>query len=303
MRAGDVAALVEAHVNSDHKRFSTVARTIAANERHSGRNSMVADRIDRALGGGEAGLTLGREAAKFVLPVTSENHPVLEPSTRAAVDRIVAEHLAHERLDDAGLQAVSSALFVGPPGVGKTMAATVIGQSAGLDTFVVSTESVVDSLLGGTGNNLRTLFDEICSHPAVWVFDEFDSLARGRGGSNDVKESDRIVNTILRMMDRPRRGLIVGCTNLPDLLDPAIVSRFETTVAFGPPSSATIQQIIATTLGRIPSTADPATLAARFEGIASHRELVATIRRAAKAAVMEGRSVDIADIDTVAALP
>ncbi len=294
MRSADVTALVDAHVRGDHQRFVAVARTIAANERSSGRDR-VAGQLERLVGasGPSTAQALGSAVSGFAAPLAAKGAPILDPDTAAKVSRVCAEHAAAERLAAAGLAPVNSLLLVGPPGVGKSMTAAWIGDQISLPTYMVSIEGLIDSHLGVSGRNLSTLFDEVCTRAAVWVFDEFDSLAATRNGSNDVGETMRLVNSLLRMMDRPRPGIVVACTNRPDAIDPAVHDRFETTIEFPALTRQSAHTMLEAALSG--TSVDPAAVAPTWDG-RSHRQLVQAIQMARKTATLDARALALSDL-------
>lgn len=300
MRSADVAALVDAHVRGDHQRFVVVARTIAANERSSGRDRL-ADQLERLVGapGTSTAQALGPAVAGFAAPLASKGTPILDANTAAQVSRVCAEYEAAERLAAAGLAPVNSLLLVGPPGVGKSMTAAWIGEQIGLPSYMVSIEGLIDSHLGVSGRNLNALFDEVCTRAAVWVFDEFDSLAATRNGSNDVGETMRLVNSLLRMLDRPRPGVVVACTNRPDAVDQAVHDRFETTIEFAGLTDHSACTLLETVLHG--TSVDPIAAAAAMWDGRSHRQLVQAVQAARKSATLDGRDLTLSDLTAATA--
>lgn len=289
MRVDDVVALMRAHRLRDDERFRQVALSIAANERKEGEASRKLLAAARALDDRPA--ELPPKVAGMVRAPVDGGAPVLTADLKGRVGRIVDEHKAGDKIKSAGLRPVGSVMFVGPPGVGKTMTAGWIGSRIGLPTYVVRTEALITSFLGESGANVVALFDEIEQRPGVWVFDEFDSLGASRGvESRDVGEMLRVTNTMLRCMDRIRdthRGVVIACTNVPEMIDGALQSRFDEVLQFDPPGDdCMIDELIASVVGAIKVDFTPPEAAAYREH--NHRQIVRDLHRLAKEHLLAG---------------
>jgi SpoVK/Ycf46/Vps4 family AAA+-type ATPase len=126
-----------------------------------------------------------------------------------------------------------SALFAGPSGTGKTLAAEVIAGVLGLDLYRIDLSQVVSKYIGETEKNLRRVFDAAEEGGAVLLFDEADALF---GKRSEVKDShDRYANIevsyLLQRMEQ-YRGLAVLTSNLKDSLDDAFLRRLRFIVSF-----------------------------------------------------------------------
>jgi SpoVK/Ycf46/Vps4 family AAA+-type ATPase len=125
------------------------------------------------------------------------------------------------------------ALFYGPSGVGKTMAAEVLASELQLDLYHIDLSRVVSKYIGETEKNLGRVFDAAEENGAILLFDEADSLF---GARSEVKDShDRYANIevsyLLQRMEA-YRGLAILTTNMRAALDPAFLRRLRFTVAF-----------------------------------------------------------------------
>jgi hypothetical protein len=137
-----------------------------------------------------------------------------------------------------------SALFVGPSGTGKTMAAEVLANELDLDLYRIDLSSVVSKYIGETEKNLRRVFDAAEEGGAILLFDEADALF---GKRSEVKDShDRYANIevsyLLQRMES-YRGLAILTTNQKSALDPAFLRRLRFVVQFpfpDPPQRAEI---------------------------------------------------------------
>lgn len=171
---------------------------------------------------------------------------VLPADARQALERI-AEQVAHrtmvyetwgfgERVTRGlGL----SALFSGPSGAGKTMAAEVLANHLELDLYRIDLSAVVSKYIGETEKNLRRLFDAADGGGSILFFDEADSLF---GRRSEVKDAhDRYanieVNYLLQRMEA-YRGLAILATNMRNALDNAFLRRLRFVVEFQFPGPA-----------------------------------------------------------------
>jgi hypothetical protein len=132
-----------------------------------------------------------------------------------------------------------SALFAGPSGVGKTLAAEVIAGSLGLDLYRIDLSQIVSKYIGETEKNLRMVFDAADAGGCVLLFDEADALF---GKRTEVKDShDRYANLevsyLLQRMES-YRGLAILTTNLKDNIDKAFLRRLTAIVKFPFPDVA-----------------------------------------------------------------
>jgi SpoVK/Ycf46/Vps4 family AAA+-type ATPase len=126
-----------------------------------------------------------------------------------------------------------SALFTGPPGTGKTMAAEILAGHLALDLYRIDLSSVVSKYIGETEKNLRKVFDAAERGGAILFFDEADALF---GKRTEVKDShDRHanveINYLLQRMEE-YGGLAILATNRKSDLDPAFLRRIRFLVAF-----------------------------------------------------------------------
>src|SRR6266446_6319712 len=132
-----------------------------------------------------------------------------------------------------------SALFSGPSGTGKTMAAEILANHLQLDLYRIDLAGVVSKYIGETEKNLRNVFDAAEQSGAILFFDEADALF---GKRSEVKDShDRYanieVNYLLQRME-DYRGLAILCTNRRSALDRAFLRRLRFLVEFPFPEAA-----------------------------------------------------------------
>jgi SpoVK/Ycf46/Vps4 family AAA+-type ATPase len=129
-----------------------------------------------------------------------------------------------------------TALFAGPSGTGKTLAAEVIARDLGLDLYAVDLATVVDKYIGETEKNLDRIFNEAERVNGVLFFDEADALFGKRSEVKDAR--DRYANVeVAYLLQRMERfdGLAVLSTNLRANLDEAFARRLDVLADFPQP--------------------------------------------------------------------
>lgn len=166
------------------------------------------------------------------------------------LEEVLEERKLEDKLISAGLDPITSLLFVGPPGVGKTMAAAWLALMLDKPFYVLDLSAVMSSYLGRTGNNIRTVLDFAKSQSAVLLLDEFDAIAKRRDDNSEIGELKRLVTVLLQEIeDWPNDGLLIAATNHDELLDPAVWRRFNKTVVFPHPTYNDIQAFVGASLG------------------------------------------------------
>lgn len=170
-----------------------------------------------------------------------ENAPILNPEVEAQLQQLVNEQLLSEKLFSVGLDPTKTALFVGPPGVGKTISAEWIARQLEIPLLTLDLSAVMSSYLGKTGVNVRRVFEHARSMPCVLFLDELDAVAKKRDDSGEIGELKRLVTVLLQEIDAwPSGSLLLAATNHAQLLDPAVWRRFETVVDFPLPTNEEI---------------------------------------------------------------
>lgn len=199
--------------------------------------------------GGMATLPVDRESRldllRFEPPGLLPQAPIWSERVADTLTQIVSEHRNVEALLQGGLAPTRTAIFTGPPGVGKTLAARWIASELDRPLLTLDLSAVMSSLLGRTGANVRHVLDYAKGVKCVLLIDELDAIAKRRDDSHEVGELKRLVTVLLQEVDDwPEGGLLLAATNHQDLLDPAVWRRFEVQLSFGVPETESIQKAI-----------------------------------------------------------
>jgi len=127
-----------------------------------------------------------------------------------------------------GMNASKGVLFYGPPGCGKTLLAKAVANECQANFISIKGPELLTMWFGESEANVRDVFDKARqSAPCVLFFDELDSIARSRGSApGDSGVGDRVANQLLTEMDGlgvKKNVFIIGATNRPDIIDPALM--------------------------------------------------------------------------------
>jgi SpoVK/Ycf46/Vps4 family AAA+-type ATPase len=223
-----------------------------------------------------------------------ELHPLLNLELERGFAQLIQERQQVKRLAELGLEPTRSAIFLGPPGVGKTLTARWLASQLGLPLFVLDLTTVMSSLLGKTGANIRAAMNYAKQTSSVLLLDEIDAIAKRRSDDSDVGELKRLVTVMLQEVDEwPASGLLLAATNHPELIDPAMWRRFDLVIEFKLPEAEQIKAAIQ----RFAGSSEPFfsrwldVLTVAFQG-SSFSDIERTIQRFRRSLALGSASID-----------
>lgn len=235
-----IRALVEAHVNQNDFEFKSLVQKIAAKQRDEQKRAALLDPLRKLDDIPSDVATLVRE----VQP-TSINDLVLLPRVQRQLNEIGRELRHREELQKHNLKVQSRLLFYGPPGNGKTSCAAAIAGWLGIRAFSLELSSVINSYLGETGKLLAKAL-RVLNSGHMLIIDEIDAIATSRTRDDGAvsREYNTIVAAFLAALDKPNGGILIATTNRFDIIDSAIVRRFDATVKFPAPSIELMNRLV-----------------------------------------------------------
>ncbi|CAK9204806.1 unnamed protein product [Sphagnum troendelagicum] len=181
----------------------------------------------------------------------------LEDVKKAILDTVQLP-LVHRELFASGLRQRSGVLLYGPPGTGKTLLAKAVATECSLNFLSVKGPELINMYIGESEKNVREIFHKArAARPCVVFFDELDALAPARGASGDSGGvMDRVVSQMLAeidgLNDKSQDLFIIGASNRPDLIDPALLrpGRFDKLLYVGVSSDVTYRERVLAALTR-----------------------------------------------------
>jgi SpoVK/Ycf46/Vps4 family AAA+-type ATPase len=146
--------------------------------------------------------------------------------------------------------------------------------------------------MGETAQKLRMIFDAVRSNRGVYLFDEIDALAAARHTENDVGEARRILNSFLQFLDEDMgSSIVVATTNLPQILDRAILRRFDLVLSYELPVGPAIEKAMRRRLAGFDIDAVNWSDVANYAAGLSTADVVAAGEDAARRAVLNDTNV------------
>lgn len=177
----------------------------------------------------------------------------LTDAMKRLAQTVVAQWRHRERfaeVESLGIGPIRQVLFHGPPGNGKTVACQWLASEIGVPLYRVRSEMLVDSYVGRTAQNVSQAMEWLSQQrAAIVLFDEIESLFPSRkdiGGGAGARELSGAMTVFWQYLDR-WRGPQLFClaTNLLERLDPALRSRIELQLEFGPPTPDQAANVLA----------------------------------------------------------
>lgn len=290
--AEQLKLLVKAHYENDDARFDTLLIQVAASEAQKGhvalardlksliekgkKNSSKIQYIDSEL----EGLITIRDSSYRLADL------VVSKDVKENLVNVIKEYENRSKLAQFGLMNRRKILLAGKPGTGKTLTASVLATELKLPLCIIHTDKIMTKYLGETSQKLSKIFDYMANFEAVYLFDEFDSIASERNFENDVGEIRRIINSFLQYIESNDNGFIIGATNNPQLLDAAIFRRFDDVIAYKVPDAVQRKKLIKNTLGQFwDPEIDLVRIGKISEGL-NHAEIVNVCKDAIKETIL-----------------
>ncbi|MCY1142684.1 AAA family ATPase [Actinoplanes sp. Pm04-4] len=210
-----------------------------------------------------------------------------------------------------GVSPPRGVLLYGPPGCGKTYLVKAIAGTGKANVLSVKGAELLSKWVGDSERAVRELFRRAREAAPTLVFlDEVDALAPTRGQANDGGTTDRVVAALLTELDGVedlRNVVVIGATNRPDLIDPALLrpGRLERLVYVPPPDAEARAEILKASAKSVPlaDEVDLVELGAELEGF-SAADCAALIRESALSAMresLEATTVTAANVATARA--
>jgi transitional endoplasmic reticulum ATPase len=202
-----------------------------------------------------------RGAPAGVPRVTWEDIGDLE-EVKEKIREIVELPLKHPELfDRLGIEPPKGILLYGPPGVGKTLLAKALANETGAYFIAINGPEIMSKYYGESEQRLRQIFDEARKNaPAIIFIDEIDAIAPKREEVVGEVEK-RVVAQLLSLMDgleERGRVVVIGATNRPDALDPALrrPGRFDREIEVPPPDKRARREILSVHTRNVPLAGD-----------------------------------------------
>ncbi|MHB8894941.1 MAG: AAA family ATPase [Candidatus Geothermincolia bacterium] len=315
MKAEAIKYLLQSHAEGDEIAFRKAALQVAADESSSG-HARLAEEIRSIISRMPA---VASNRAKTIIDIAQPRGEladilegghrddrfkdiVLRDEVHELLLRIISENRSRAKLESYGVSPRRRLLFHGAPGCGKTLAAAVLAGEMGLPLMTVRFDALFSRFLGATAVHLRAIFAEMPRRPCVYLFDEFDAVAKARGDSQDVGEMNRVVTAFLQLIDADVSGsIIVAATNHVELLDRAVFRRFDAIIPFEKPSSEQAVALLLLHLKTLGLTENAArALATQAEGW-SFADIARVADDAVRTMALDGRE-RIAEGDVVLAI-
>nr|KAJ0225154.1 hypothetical protein LSAT_V11C100025680 [Lactuca sativa] len=207
-----------------------------------------------------------------------------------------------EKFEKFGMSPSKGVLFYGPPGCGKTLLAKAIANECQANFISIKGPELLTMWFGESEANVREIFDKARgSAPCVLFFDELDSIATQRGSSSGDAggAADRVLNQLLTEMDgmsAKKTVFIIGATNRPDIIDPALLrpGRLDQLIYIPLPDEDSRHQIFKAAMRKSPVSKDVDLRAlAKYTQGFSGADITEICQRACKYAIRENIEKDI----------
>ena len=178
----------------------------------------------------------------------------LTPQNKQQIVQLVKEQTYVKQLQEFGLPINNKILLEGTSGCGKTMTAKAIANALNKNIIILNLSNIVSSRIGETSQNIKMIFDKAGRERSVLFLDELDQIGKARGSDDkDVGEMRRLVNTLIQLIDYyPENALLLCATNHPEIIDTAILRRFQLKINYEMPSAKFLDEYYDNLLYKFP---------------------------------------------------
>ncbi|MBW8523656.1 ATP-binding protein [Chryseobacterium chendengshani] len=178
----------------------------------------------------------------------------LEPKNKEQFVQLIKEQTYAKELFEYGLPVNNKILLEGSSGCGKTMTAKAIANALGKNIIILNLSNIVSSRIGETSQNIKMIFDKAARERSVLFLDELDQIGKARGSDDkDVGEMRRLVNTLIQLIDYyPENALLLCATNHAEIIDTAIIRRFQLKIKYEMPSQEFLDFFYDSLLAKFP---------------------------------------------------
>lgn len=161
----------------------------------------------------------------------------LDSQSSLALQQLFKEYQYIDELKKYNLPVNNKVLLHGSSGCGKTTTAKAIANALNKPLNILNLSNVVQARIGETSQNLKMVFDKVARENSILLLDEFDQIGKMRSTDDkDVGEMRRLVNTLIQLMDYlPEKALLIAATNHLEILDKALIRRFQIVVKYEMP--------------------------------------------------------------------